>query len=420
MAQGGIGAAKAFALAAGGMVGGGIYVSLGVIVEVAGAWAWASFALAGLVIVPTAWSYARLSNLYRKSGGVFEFLEEADRASWAGALSWLLIGGYTLTVAVYSFAFGHYLGFALGAPVWADKGLAVAVVACIVALNLGGVAKLTRVEIGIVSVNLVALLILGLWGVTAGWSPANLSAPGAGNGPGQALIGAAVIFISYEGFQLLTYEYDELDRPRRMLTPVMLAATFVVIGVYVLVALGAVSLAGAQAVIDQQDVALSVAARVAAGGWGLAGMTLAACCATMAAINSTLFSTAKLSARVARDRELPPAFARTNANGIPSVGVLVIGAVAAALAVLGSLTALVEAASLIYVVTFGIVNWLCWREADRVRWLPMAGIVGCAGLGVLLAWREATHHPFGLMALGGMVAVAIFVRPWLLRRGASG
>ena len=124
--EGKLGPVSVFALAAGGMVGGGIYVALGVVVKAAGQWAWLSFLLAGLVAVSSAFSYARLSVDAGRSGGAFEFLEEMDREGLAGTLSWLLLGGYVLTIALYAYAFGQYVANAFGGGEWLKRGLAIA------------------------------------------------------------------------------------------------------------------------------------------------------------------------------------------------------------------------------------------------------------------------------------------------------
>ena len=64
--SGSIGYIKAWALAAGGMVGGGIYVSLGVVIEAAGQYAWLSFLIAGIAAVLSAYSYAALKTNTQK------------------------------------------------------------------------------------------------------------------------------------------------------------------------------------------------------------------------------------------------------------------------------------------------------------------------------------------------------------------
>ena len=42
-----------WSMAVGGMVGGGIFSVLGVVLQVAGSWAWLSFVLAGLIALAT-------------------------------------------------------------------------------------------------------------------------------------------------------------------------------------------------------------------------------------------------------------------------------------------------------------------------------------------------------------------------------
>lgn len=186
----------------------------------------------------------------------------------------------------------------------------------------------------------------------ADWSPESLTPP---NGPMSiwaAGIGASAIFVSYEGFQLLTYDYDEIKDPET-LTPVLVWGSVAVIGVYVLVAFGATMIVGADTVLERETVALAVAAEHFAEVIGLIIMTVAAAFATSAAINSTLFSTAQLATRVADDGELPAWFYSRNDSGVPARAVVVIAAAAAVLAVLGSLSGLVEAASLVFLVAFG-------------------------------------------------------------------
>ncbi|MGV2830415.1 GerAB/ArcD/ProY family transporter [Myxosarcina sp. GI1(2024)] len=80
--NGQLGFAATWALVAGGMVGGGIYTALGVVIAVAAQWAWLSFIIAGIVALTSAYSYAFLANKFEESGGAFEFLREIDRRGY--------------------------------------------------------------------------------------------------------------------------------------------------------------------------------------------------------------------------------------------------------------------------------------------------------------------------------------------------
>lgn len=410
-----IGPVRAWALAAGGMVGGGIYISLGVVIEAGGAWAWLGFIIAGLAALISAHSYGSLSNHFKMGGGAFDFIEQMKWCNIAGSLSWMLIIGYTLTISVYSYAFGHYVAHGFGGGEIMIRVLAVGIAGLLIGLNLLGAGKLTGVEVVIVSGNLIMLLVLAGVGM-ANWNPAALSEGIPDKSVSAALLGGAVIFISYEGFQLLTYEYDELKDPQNYFMPVLVSATLFVILCYVVVTLGATMISGAGAVVEFKDVALSKAAETAMGMPGLIAMTIAAGFATSAAINSTLFSTGKLTARVAQDGELPGWWCHTNSNGIPDRAVIALGVVAGGLAITGSLASLVEAASLVFVVTFGMVNYICQREGKGSGWIAWIGVVLCAGLGIVLLYRLGTEKPIPLAILSVMTLIAIFVRPHFVKR----
>ncbi|GKZ14745.1 hypothetical protein [Haladaptatus sp. T7] len=65
---GGLGLTGAESMALGGMIGGGIYAVLGVVVKVSGALAWLSFVLAGIVAMCAGYSYIKLNQLSDPEG----------------------------------------------------------------------------------------------------------------------------------------------------------------------------------------------------------------------------------------------------------------------------------------------------------------------------------------------------------------
>ncbi|MCA9790686.1 MAG: amino acid permease [Candidatus Eremiobacteraeota bacterium] len=407
-----------WSLVAGGMVGGGIYTALGVVVGLAGQWAWLSLLLAGLVALPSAINYCRLSNHFQRSGGAFEFLRELKLEGPAGSLAWILLLGYVLTIALYAFAFGQYVAYAFhGGPAW-TRGLALLAMVTLIVLNLGGVGKMKSLEIVTVSANLLVLLALAIYGLLH-FQAVNLVA-GIHPQPGwTALIGAASIFVSYEGFQLVAYEYEQIENPQKYLVPVVVSAVIFVIALYILVALGATNLAGALAVIEKKQVALSLAAYRGIGYPGLIALTVAAAMATSAAINSTLFSSAQLAARIAQEGELPAFFEQTNQRGVPGYAVLCLGGLATVLATTGSLSVLVETASLAFLVTFGVVNVIAYHELESHRWFPVMGISVGILVGLFLVLRLAISATVPLAMFLVTVALIFVGRPYVLQRVAT-
>ena len=403
-----------WSMAVGGMVGGGIFSTLGVVVGIAGAWAWLSFAAAGLIALAAGYSYVKLAAHYGEGGGAFTFLREIDADGFAGSLSWVLIVGYVLTNAVYAFTFGGYLGHVVGLGPWFPRMAGVAIVALFIGLNLRGVGEAGGIEVVLVWFKLVVLVGLAGWGI-AQWNPAMLSRGVPASGIGAALFGAASVFMAYEGFQLLTYDYKDIENPRKTLPRAVLWAIAAVIVVYICVALGTAMLIGADQVVLNKEVALAVAGRQAFGTVGVVVVTIAAAFSTGSAINATLFATARLAHRVAEDGELPATLDHENQRGIPDRAVIGLGTAAAVLAAVGTLTTLVEAASLAFLFTFAVVCGLAFRQRAGLRVLTGWGALAATAATAALIVQLIRTDPWALVFLGLLVLVAVFGRPVLLR-----
>lgn len=404
----------AWSMAVGGMIGGGIFSTLGIVVSIAGAWAWLSFLVAGLIAFSTGYSYVKLAAYYGEGGGAFTFLRKINAKGFAGSLSWVLIVGYVLTNAVYAFTFGQYLGHVLNLGYWFTRVAALAIIALFIGLNLRGVGEVGNVEVLLVWFKLVILLGLAGWGL-ARWQPSMLSQGVPNEGIGAALFGAASVFMAYEGFQLLSYDYDDIKDPNKTLPRVVLSAIVVVIIVYIVVALGTPMLIGADQVVQHKEVALAIAGQEALGTAGLVAITLAAAFSTGSAINSTLFATARLVYTVAEDGELPAALDHRNHASIPDRAVIVLGLAAALLATAGSITTLVEAASLAFLFTFAVVCGLAFKDRVGSQAITGFGTLATSAASIALIIRLTQTDLVALIFLGLLVVISVFGRPVLLR-----
>lgn len=411
----GLGWNATWSMAVGGMVGGGIFATLGVVISVAGSWAWLSFLIAGVIALSGGYSYVRLAEHFGEGGGAFTFLREIDAEGFAGGLSWILIVGYVLTNAVYAFTFGEYVGHVTGLGAWFPRVAAVFVLSAFIALNLRGAGEAGGIEIFLVWIKLLILLGLAGWGIYE-WRPDLLSSGVPESSAGSALLGAATVFMAYEGFQLLAYDYAEIERPQKILPSAVLSAIVVVIVVYIAVTVGTAMLVGAESIVRQQEVALSIAGREVLGTTGVVIVTIGAAFSTGSAINSTLFATARLTRAVAEDGELPAVFDERNSRDVPGRAVLILGAAAALLAVVGSLSSLVEAASLAFLFTFCVVSVIAFRERAGSRLITAFAAVSSGGAIIALVVRLVRESPLSLLFLTGLVLIAAFVRPVILRK----
>lgn len=404
-----------WSMAVGGMIGGGIFSTLGVVVGIAGPWAWLSFVFAGLIALAAGYSYVKLATYYEEGGGAFTFLHEINADGFAGSLSWVLIGGYVLTNAVYAFTFGQYLGYVIGLGPWFPRAIGIGIMAIFMGLNLRGVGEAGGVEVFLVWFKLFILVGLAVWGLIL-WEPSLLSQGVPDASIWSALFGASAVFMAYEGFQLLTYDYSDIASPNKTLPRVVISAIIVVILVYVIVALGTAMLIGADQVIKHKEVALAIAGQKALGITGLVAVTIAAAFSTGSAINATLFATARLVHKVAEDGELPKSLAHKNKANIPDRAVIILGVAAAVLAAVGTLTSLVESASLAFLFTFTIVCGLAFQHRVGIRIVTGFGAIAGASASVALIIRLIERDPYSLLFLGLMVVIALFGRPLLLHQ----
>jgi len=164
---------------------------------------------------------------------------------------------------------------------------------------------------------------------------------------------------------------------------------------------------GAGQLVAQKEIALAAAGQVAFGIIGKVLVSIAAVFSSASAINATLFATARLGVRVADDGELPAVLAHKNAHGMPDRAVILLGIGGAALAAAGTLSVLVEAASLTFLFTFVTVNGIAAFERIPHSWIAWAGVALGSGALIALVVRMATTDLAALLVVCVVVVLAV-------------
>lgn len=378
-----VGRHAAWAMAVGGMIGGGIYTLAGVIVGIAGPWAWLSILLGALIALATVHSYGQLTSATGSSGIPLTIYLREGKRPLAHVLAWALLAVYVLSLAVYTFTAGHYFAYALGLEgSWVVVSEA-ALVGALVVLNLLHVQHPARVQIAAVWAELAilaALAVVGFWS----WNPANL---GEGVPRGSVLgllVATASTFIAFEGFEMLAYDLRELSRPRHIMRRSLPLAVLAVATAYIVVTLGAASLVGARALVDKQETALAVAGQAAAGLAGLVVISIAAVASATSAINATLFSASRLARTAAEHRLLPGWCAYCNRFESPAWSTVAIATASVVVAAVSPLQVLVAIASLGFLALFCLVNVIAWRKLPHRRWIAAPGAIGAGAAAVIV------------------------------------
>lgn len=406
-------------MAIGGMIGGGIFSVLGVTIQLAGHLASLCFVLAGVVALVTAQAYAGLTRRAGTSGGPFAYLRDAGHPQLAALTSWFLVLGYALALAVYAFTFGHYVASVIGAGPVVARAAALVVLAAFWRINVRGVGASSLTEDVVVATKLVVLMGIAGIGLLA-WSSQRLT-PAANLGYAGVFVGAASIFVAYEGFELLSYDYDDIDDADRTLPRALYLSVVAVVGIYVLVTVGSQMLVADRVIVADREVAFAVVGQRALGGVGRWVATAAAVLATSSAINATLFSTGRLVCDLSGAGELPAALGR-KVRGLPVTAMAALAVLGGGFAMLPGIAELLAFGSMTFLGVFGLINYLHARTADRLveRVLGDAGAVACtAAIGVVLVNLATADHvalAFIVVCLAGVGGLRLaFVR----RRGRA-
>ncbi len=408
--DGKIGLWAAVAIGVGGMVGGGIFAVLGLAVQLAHGGTPVAFALAGVVALLTAYSYARLSVAYPSRGGTVTFLDRAFGAGLiTGSLNVLLWLSYVVMLSLYAFAFGSY-GATFFPHAWqgvAKHALVTGSVVGITGLNLLSAEWIGRAEDWIVGLKITILLVfvaVGAFGIHAAQV-----APASWTPPLQLAAGGMIIFLAYEGFELIANTAEDVRDASRTLPRAYYVAVGFVIVLYVLVALVTVGNLSVSRIVAARDYALAEAARPFLGQAGFTLIATAALLSTASAINATLYGAARLSYGIARDGELPAQLER-KVWGTPIEGLLITAALTLVVANAFDLTSISTLGSAGFLLIFAAVNAANVRRAGNTgsrRWISMAGAAACvAALGALV-WHTWVTDPAKLWVLFVMLALAV-------------
>ncbi len=390
--EGKLGLKEIVAMGIGGMVGGGIFSVLGLSAELAGHAAPIAFAFGGLIALLTGLSYSRLGLAFESDGGSFTYLEHAfSHRNIAGMGGWLLLVGYIGTLALYAFTFGMYGAAMLKSQTHnplIQNFLQSLVLLVFLGVNLYSVKAAGKSEEVIVLVKVLILSLFAMVGLF--YIRGDHILPVFNMGEGGVLMAAALIFVAYEGFELIPNAVNEMKNPRRDLPLGIMISIAVTIIIYILVSLVAVGNLSASEITQYKESALAVAAKPFLGSFGFTLIALGALLSTASAINATLFGTARLAMVMGRDSALPKVFChRERTRDIPWVSLVVITCVTLLFVNLGDLTMIAAFASSTFLLIFAIINLSAFRLRKRIgigAMLPLAGMALCLGCWAVLCF----------------------------------
>lgn len=410
--KGKIGYWAAVSIGVGGMVGGGIFAVLGLAVQLSRGGTPMAFFIGGLVALVTSYSYVRLSLRFPSQGGTIIFLDRAFGIDlFTGSINNLLWLSYVVMLSLYAFAFGSY-----GATLFSSEHYVLAKHLLISAsilvptiLNMMKTEFLGKAETWIVTIKvliLLAFVVLGMGGIEGARLKPDQWAPFF-----HLLAGGIIIFVAYEGFELIANTAQDVRNVSKILPRAFYSSVIFVTLLYIFVALVAVGSLPLPRIIAAKDYALAEAARPFLGAFGFRLIAIAAMLSTLSAINATLYGSARLSYSIAKEGELPQ-FLEYKIWNKPLEGLWITSGLALLLANLADLSSIAIMGSAGFLIIFGTVNAAnlkLFRETQSRWWLSLLGLLACCAALSALIWKTWTTASQKIGVLISMLVLSFLI-----------
>ncbi len=395
-----IGFLEAFSIGVGGMVGGGIFAVLGLTIDLAKGAAPIAFLIAGLIALVTAYSYAKLSVRYPSEGGSIEYIVQAyGNGLFSSIINNLLLFSYVIMLALYAYAFGSY-GSALltggEKVVWLHKLLSASVIIIFTIINLMGAFLTGKTEDLMVLLKIAILFVFALAGsLTIDFS--HMTPDKWAPWP-SIITGGLIIFLAYEGFELIANTARDVKDPKKTLPKAFYASVILVIILYVWIAVVTVGNLTFEEIKVAQDYVLAKAAEPFFGHTGFVIISIAALLSTASAINATLYGSGRTSYLIAKLGELPKTFEEQIHHGYE--GSVIIGLLAILFAISFNIENISIAGSLGFLIVFTLVNYAnfkLYKETKANRFIALLGAFLAGSATIVLIGYNLIYSPKSLI-----------------------
>lgn len=364
------------------MIGGSIFVLTGPAIGLAGSAVIIAFIINATITLFTAMAYAELGSAMPEAGGGYLWVREGlprPNAFISGWMAWFahIVAGSLYAVSFASFLNGLLMQLNLFKDVGSegtllilgiipfDKVVAIASIAAFTYVNFKGTSEtgktgdiVTVIQLGLI----FALIGAGLWTMHAnpGWALNFSDFMPLGIAGIVAAMG--LTFIAFEGYEVIVQTGEEVKNPKRNIPRAIFISLSAVVVFYCLIAfvsIGAIFPEGVPSwefIGEQGELGISAAAEliIPYGAFIVLGGGMIS---TLAALNATTFSSARVAFAMGRHYNLPHRFSAIHPrNKTPYIAILLSGLIMAVMASGLPLDQIAIAAGVIFLLLFTQVN----------------------------------------------------------------
>lgn len=360
------------------MIGGAIFVLVGPAIGLAGSAVIIAFLINGIITLFTAMVYAELGSAMPEAGGGYLWIREGLPRPNAFISGWMAWFAHIVAGSLYAVGFGAFAHGLLrladilpAEPLFGifpyDKLIAVASVAAFTYVNVKGTSETGRAGniVTLAQLGIIAVIIgFGFWGLqyNPGWEQefAQQLLP---LGLGGMVAAMGLTFIAFEGYEIIVQTGEEVKNPKRNIPRAIFISLGVVVSLYCLMAFVALSATQApegvpawQFIGESGELGISKAVELFMP-YGALLVLAGGIVSTLAALNATTFSSARVALAMGRNYNLPHRLSAIHPkNKTPYVAAMVSGVIMAAMAYSLPLNDIALAAGVIFLLLFTQVN----------------------------------------------------------------
>ncbi len=437
----------------GAMIGAGIFVLTGIAAGEAGPASILAFALNGAVTLLTAFAYAELASAIPRAGGGYSFVRMAFPGATGFVAGWMLWFAYTVACSLYALGFAGYFweffhkyfpGISGGVMGIIGNHPSVLMVTIIIGimfvwLNVRGAEVTGRTE-NILTLSKIAILgvfiFFGILQITE--EPVRAAEsfkPFFPEGLGGVLIAMGLTFIAFEGYDLIATVAEEIKNPEKNIPKATFISLSITVFMYLLilfVSLGAINpqeLSAWEFLGKFQETAIVRAAEDFMPAFGVVIIVLGGLLSTMSALNATVMAASRVAFSMGRDVWLPRKMGIIHpVRRTPHVSIIVTGVILLLMAILLPIQAVGSAASLIFLLTFALVNLSVialrrkYPEIPRKYKVPLYPYIPILGflLNVFLAVYQFNFQPIAWYITLGWIGIGLLLYYAIFEKRASG
>jgi amino acid transporter len=206
-----------------------VFTTYGIVTETTGGRLPLAYVVTLIAMVFTALSYARMSAAIPVAGSAYTYAQKTFGAPIGFLAGWSLLLDYLFLPMINALVIGIYMHAALPAvPAWV---IVLGVIAIVTVLNIVGIVLVARANVLIVAIQAIFIVTFAVLALSKifGHGDVSLTAPWTGDGSTSGLEpifdGAAILCLSFLGFDAVSTLAEEAKNPRRSVPQAIIGAT---------------------------------------------------------------------------------------------------------------------------------------------------------------------------------------------------